>query len=545
MKKMIVVALSVILVMSALCLSPSGSAGANTWDGVSVSNSLGGSGTAADPYLITSGADLALLRREINAGNALYSSAYYKQTADIDLNRFTVEPIGLTNSAGAFFCGEYNGDGYKILNYVVNTDAKYAGLFGYVEGAYFDKLRVDNASVSSCSGESSSAVGVMIGYINTNTSVEGCETGANCYAESINVARVGGLIGWNYSSIIKNCINRATVVYSGSSTTYAGGITSTLGKDGGLIESCINIGTVLCQSGSSKNKILIGGVSGLVGGSSGSCEVKDCYNMGTIANLCDISATDVGVGGITGNNNKGQAKLYDCYNVGAVYTSSGQYNAGKNHVGSVFGYTTEGKPDTSTCCYSLTQTGVPAQGAGSIDSISLVGSLTDTVTKSTGGSVKFSDALAEVDAAVANALGVVCDWSKTSYNLESAEVEISIATVFQQDHIAIIENAPNEGEAKSDDTTAPTTTDAGQTEPDTTSPSTGDTANNTEPTTEPGTNSPSTGDNADDVTGGETTDSGGKSGKGCRSSFGAGAGLAVALVAAARAVTRRRRYGLK
>ena len=126
------------------------------------------------------------------------------------------------------------------MNYVVNTDAKYAGLFGYVEGAYFDKLRVDNASVSSCSGESSSAVGVMIGYINTNTSVEGCETGANCYAESINVARVGGLIGWNYSSIIKNCINRATVVYSGSTTTYAGGITSTLGKDGGLIESCIN-----------------------------------------------------------------------------------------------------------------------------------------------------------------------------------------------------------------------------------------------------------------------------------------------------------------
>ncbi len=537
MKKAIVIALSLILALSGMLIYPV-SAAAKVWDGISVSSSLSGSGTSADPYIVATGADFALIRKEINSGNVLYSAAIYKQTGDIDLNGYNVKPIGPTNTAGAFFSGTYDGGGYTISNFVVSSNEKYAGLFGYVECGYIQNLKVTGASVSSSSGESSSAVGIIVGYINTGAYVSGCSTGADCYVEAINMARVGGVVGWNYSSTIENCLNRATVVFSGAAATYIGGITSTIGKDGAVIKNCINIGTVISQSGSDTNKILAGGITGLAGGSSGANEIIECYNTGTIANICEFTTTEVGIGGICGFNQKAQASLNDCYNAGSIYATSGKFNNDKNYLGSIIGFTTAGNTTSTTYCYSLTQIGVVVAGDVAASNNTLVSSVSNTIKNSSGNSVKFSEALAAIDAAVSKALGVASDWSESSYNLESAAGDIADATSLQTQHIALIENAPDEGEAKTDGTTA------ADTAPVTSAPVSQTSASTEAP--EPAGTTAATTVKSDVTTAPAVTTAGENPQKGCGSVLVTGAALIFAVSGAAAIVLgKKRRTNLK
>lgn len=57
----------------------------------------GGSGTEADPYLISNKSDLEALSKVINSEDAdvAYKSAYYYQTNDISLNNEAWAPIGI------------------------------------------------------------------------------------------------------------------------------------------------------------------------------------------------------------------------------------------------------------------------------------------------------------------------------------------------------------------------------------------------------------------------------------------------------------------
>ena len=451
MKKILVLFLCLTVVLSTMALLPV-SAEANVWDGCTVSTALEGAGTADNPYLIATGADLALMRQEINAGNVLYSAASYKQTADIDLNGYCVEPIGPTKDAGAFLNGVYDGAGFTISNYVVNSGSKYVGLFGYVAGTYIENVKVAKAYVSSSSAESSSAVGTLVAYIDSSSEVSGCSTAADCYVESINIARVGGLVGWNYSSIIKNCVNRATAIYAGTNACYIGGITGTTGKDGALVENCVNVGPVIVQAAGGNNKIIVGGIVGIAGGSTGTNETKNCYNAGAVACIFEYAAQDVGLGGITGNNNKGQNTVTDCYNVGPLYYTSGTYNPEKNYIGSITGYAPTETVEASGC-FALTQDSIPAIAKPACDGMALI---TDV------SSIK--NALTAIDTAVATALGIECDWAQASYDVTigAATVEATIAA--QEAILAILDSAPQQGEAKGD-TPAETDPTPAETEP--------------------------------------------------------------------------------
>ena len=471
MKKTLVLMLCLAVVLSTIALLPV-AAEANVWDGVTVSESLEGAGTAESPYLIATGADLALVRQEINAGNVLYSSATYKQTADIDLNGYCVEPIGPTKDSGAFLNGVYDGDGHTISNYVINSSAKYVGLFGYVGGTYIENVKVAKAYVSSSSAESSSAAGILVGYIDASSEVTACSTAADCYIDSINVARVGGLVGWNYSSIILNCINRATVVFAGTNAAYVGGITGTTGKDGALVENCINTGTVVVQSAGAGNKVIVGGIVGIAGGSSGTNETKNCYNAGTVACVYEFATKDVGLGGVTGNNNKGQNTVTNCYNVGSLYWTSGEYNPDNNFIGGITGYAPTETIEASGCV-ALAQDNVPAIAKPECDGMTLASDV-----------ASFKAALTAIDTAVATALGVECDWAASSYdNTGAADVE---AVVAAQDAIFnIFDNAPVEGEGAEPEETEPTETEPTETEPTENEPT------ETEPTeTQPTENEP-------------------------------------------------------
>ena len=117
----------------------------------------GGSGTAADPYQIESGEELAYLRK-LAADKKAVNDAYYVLTADIDLNNKPFTPIGVDSSHS--FRGTFDGAGHVISNLKVEVteSAKFAGLFGHANVIAKD-LTIDTASVTSVSINT----GVLVG----------------------------------------------------------------------------------------------------------------------------------------------------------------------------------------------------------------------------------------------------------------------------------------------------------------------------------------------------------------------------------------------
>ena len=74
----------------------------------------GGTGTADDPYLISSKADWNALHNQVKDGN-LYTGKFFKMTADIGT---VTTPIGYTNEfdnrRGNYFEGTFDGNGHIL-----------------------------------------------------------------------------------------------------------------------------------------------------------------------------------------------------------------------------------------------------------------------------------------------------------------------------------------------------------------------------------------------------------------------------------------------
>jgi hypothetical protein len=105
----------------------------------------GGDGTANNPYLVASAADLDAVRNNL--------TAHYRQTADINLGVIPWNegegwmPIG-TNAGGMLFTGSYNGAGFQITGLRINRPgADYQGLFGALVGTV-EQITVRDADVT-------------------------------------------------------------------------------------------------------------------------------------------------------------------------------------------------------------------------------------------------------------------------------------------------------------------------------------------------------------------------------------------------------------
>ena len=143
----------------------------------------GGSGTKADPWLISSVEDLQLLANTINDGKAAgfdanvaaggkgvagnYYGYYFKQTKDLDLSSIeNWDPIGY--SGGCYFAGHYDGDGHSIKNAIstgkVDLDGfATAGIFGWVAFGSVKNLHVKNANFLAIGQNNYSYVGGIAG----------------------------------------------------------------------------------------------------------------------------------------------------------------------------------------------------------------------------------------------------------------------------------------------------------------------------------------------------------------------------------------------
>ena len=153
-----------------------GETSTDVWDGTTATSFFAGTGTAQDPYLITSGAELNYLQTQVAAGNN-FNGKYIKLACNIDLNARNWTPIGSDTRP---FRGIFDGTGLTISNAEVVANNHRYGLFGAIgDGA--NKTQVINLQVSGfeiyiteSGGTFTFMAGAIAGEIYQNATVENC-----------------------------------------------------------------------------------------------------------------------------------------------------------------------------------------------------------------------------------------------------------------------------------------------------------------------------------------------------------------------------------
>ncbi|MCM1507960.1 MAG: dockerin type I repeat-containing protein [Ruminococcus flavefaciens] len=216
-----------------------------------------GSGTADDPYQISSKEELEKMRDLVNSTyfNPKYAHAHYIQTSDIDLLNELWTPIGLghdgLNGLGEYnwqtrsFYGSYNGNYHSIKNLNVSGKWLYGGLFSYLRGKTGGVATISNL--------------VVYGNIN-------CQ---NCVYS-------GGIVGeMQYAAKIANCAFIGDI--KANNNTGAGGIVGHIWA-GGTITNSYHYGTVVSND-------IAGGIAGSIDFGEANTDsdftiISNCYHAG-------------------------------------------------------------------------------------------------------------------------------------------------------------------------------------------------------------------------------------------------------------------------
>ena len=239
-------------------------------------DTLSGSGTEDDPYLLATAADLKAFRDMANAEAS--SKLCATLTADIDLGGEAWTPFEPSSGyVSQAYAGTFDGANHTIKGLSVNlTSSTGAGLFGTVCDATIKNLKVEG----NVSASSSVFVGGIVGRTQGNVTIDGCSFSGSVTATKAGMTNgAGGIAGRvNAGTLaVTNCANLSDVTGSGS----AAGILGYAGNTKVTIENCYNSGAIsgqnyasgICSIGTGKN-----GKTGKIG---------NCYNVGTITSTSD------------------------------------------------------------------------------------------------------------------------------------------------------------------------------------------------------------------------------------------------------------------
>ncbi|MDP6770517.1 MAG: Ig-like domain-containing protein, partial [Anaerolineales bacterium] len=281
-----------------------------------------GSGTSADPYQITTLANLNWISKNLDSFDD-----HFIQTADIDAASTSswyggagFFPIG---TESPFFTGTYDGGNYKISNLHINKhNSRYIGFVGSTTdngsgGATIKNLGLVDVNITV--GNVEDSYGGGIAGFNYKSDIENCYVTGTITSEEDgdtglllginylgNVSKsyssgtvtvqagtnVGGLIGHNYRATVKNSFSTGTVIGSKKVGGLVG-VSYSNGTDHPLIENSYSRANV---TGSTYQGI--GGLLGEHGWQGGT--VTNSYSTGTVTS--GSTGDYDGVGGFSGTN---------------------------------------------------------------------------------------------------------------------------------------------------------------------------------------------------------------------------------------------------
>ena len=336
---------------------------------------LTGEGTAASPILISTAEELKIFHDIVNGenGRTQQLGACATLTADIVLNDGTFDedgnytpgpsgadkptewtPMGVNTSAA--YTGTFDGAGHTIQGVYCNSNSKAPGLFGYIDGATIQGVRVtgyfnaNNAEQAGC-----------IAALAKSSRITGCVSTASINGRDSFQSSTGGIVGIADSNTqVSDCINYGTVKRTTSKyyATFAGGIVGCL-ADYSTVTNCSNFGSIIgLVNSSSTPPIYVGGIVGTARLES----ISDCYNAGAVRidEQGNSSATQGagGIAGYAGDDAQYLTHISNCYNVGSVTAANA--NAMLGGIVGRSGYDSV----AITNCYYLTGTAGQVYGDG-------------------------------------------------------------------------------------------------------------------------------------------------------------------------------------
>jgi len=191
-----------------------------------------GSGTQADPYIISTPSDLDSIRNSS-------SFNYYELANDIDLSSWgNWTPIG-------DFVGQLDGKGYKILNMTI-TGSNYVGFFGSITVTTSNNFIVKNLGFENATVNATSSIsGILGGYLNiVGGLIENCYSTGQVNGYSYASGFIGRV---NNTTVVKNCYSTANV---DASSSNAAGFIAVIYNDTTTVENCYSTGQVTANDDS-------------------------------------------------------------------------------------------------------------------------------------------------------------------------------------------------------------------------------------------------------------------------------------------------------
>ncbi|MHC1724292.1 MAG: GLUG motif-containing protein [Aminipila sp.] len=315
---------------------PTGNAGCQKTHLITAGAFTVGTGTAKDPYEVSTEDQLNHMRKHLSEGG------YYVLTKDIKVTKdfaTTVpnvststpnwsegnfEPIGTeeTPFVGNFDGNDHSISGLNITGTVKGKDvgnvAGNAGLFGYVDS----KSTIEGLTIDKSTIKGSVNVGGIAGY--NNGSITNCVLGEGSIVTG--QVNTGGITGYSKQKLKSN-VNKGTVEGSESNT---GGIVGNMDLEGEALSGCVNKGVV-------KGRTRTGGVIGYIMASSATVNIDKCSNSGKVSGTADYA------GGVAGQVDGSSYGVYitDCYNIGEL--------SGDSSNGGVIGYAKGDRTKISDC----------------------------------------------------------------------------------------------------------------------------------------------------------------------------------------------------
>ena len=246
-----------------------------------------GKGTEADPYQISTAADLT----------QVYRKGYYKLMNDIDLMEYINEfsptegwqSIGRDGSETIHF----DGNGHQVTGLWSNSTRDNTGLFSCFANGAIKNLTVKTAKNKQVKGGANTGIiiGKMINGTLENCSVEGTVADGT---------PVGGLVGLFDGGTISKCQANVTINTT-LATSYVGGLVGVI--TGGTIDQCFTEGTLTATGNESYVGGLIGKNQGTLTNSYSTAVVNSSYNAaGVVAYNYGLVDKCFALGNLHSNN---------------------------------------------------------------------------------------------------------------------------------------------------------------------------------------------------------------------------------------------------
>ena len=299
---------------------------ANVWDGSVATSFAAGEGTAASPYQISNGAELALFAQKVSAGEAALCG---ELTNDIYLNENSENyaewgekppvnhwstPIGLAQKQ---YQGVFDGKGHKVYGAYLDTGF----VAGYNGIGFFGTIGA-SATVKNLSVEQSYFA--VQGEINNNPHI-GIFVGVLSGGKLENVSANGFV----YSNV-NNTTTSAMYSEVGCLIGYATGSSAAHSAVKNAIANC-KIVAAIEKGSTGGNYHSIGGLIGKMGELT---RVENVYSRSSLKHASKTAVAGLYYGGIVGNMALNTDTLYNAYyNISEV----GETNAPQAAVGSTGG----------------------------------------------------------------------------------------------------------------------------------------------------------------------------------------------------------------